>query len=141
MSSLRVDVEAPLEKFRKFLIISTCKSFIPQEYLTDPNVFPERLEDKGSIYVEASDKITLKKIRDITFVKVRDVLGVLYESKSGNTNLRWRQIRGKIGRVYGIASTNSLANLIAAGVLTESDLVRIALEKQQPETERETSET
>ena len=130
MCSLKIEVETPLEKFRRFLIISTCKSFIPQEYLTDPNVFPERSEERGVIYVEASDKKTLKKIRDIVFVKVRDVLGVLYESKSGNTNLKWRQIRGRIGKVYGVASTNSLANLIAAGVLTESDLIRIATKEQ-----------
>lgn len=130
MSLLEIEVETPLEKFRRFLIISTCRSFIPQEYMTNPNVFPERLGDRGVIYVEASDKATLKRIKDITFVRVRDVLGVIYESKSGNTNLKWRQVRGRVGKVTGTASANSLANLIAAGVLTETDLVRIAQKDQ-----------
>ena len=49
----------------------------------------------GSIYVEAADKVTLKKIRDITFVNAKDILGIIYNSKSGNTALKWRQIKKK----------------------------------------------
>ncbi len=123
---LEIEAETTLERFRKFLIVSTCRSFIPGEYLKDHSVFPERDETKGAIYVEASDKVTLKKMRDITFVRAREVLGVIYESKSGNTSLRWRQTRGRTGKIAGFASTNSLANLIAAGALTEDDLERIA---------------
>ena len=126
VGSLEIEAETTLEKFRKFLIVSTCRSFIPREYLEDRSVFPERDEEKGAIYVEASDKVTLKKVRDITFVKAREVLGVIYESKSGNTSLRWRQTRGRTGKIVGFASTNSLANLVAAGALTEDDLERIA---------------
>ncbi len=119
---LGVDKEVSLERFRRFLILSTCKSFIPEEYERDPLVFPERYGDKGMIYVEAADKYTLDKSRDITFVRVRDVLGVIYESKSGNTYLRWRQTKGRMGRVTGHASANALVNLLAAGVLSEEDV-------------------
>ncbi|MFP3282490.1 MAG: hypothetical protein RXP97_00145 [Nitrososphaeria archaeon] len=119
---VKVDKEVSLDRFRKFLILSTCKTFIPEEYERDFLVFPERYGEKGVIYVEAADKYTLDKIRDITFARVRDVLGIIYESKSGNTSLRWRQIRGKIGRVSGQASTNALVNLIAAGVIEEEDV-------------------
>ena len=119
---LKVDKEVSLDKFRRFLIMSTCKSFIPEEYERDFLVFPERYGEKGIIYVEAADKYTLDKARDITFVRVKDVLGVIYESKSGNTYLRWRQTHGKNGRVSGHASTNALVNLIAAGVLSEEDV-------------------
>jgi len=58
----------------------------------------------------------------VTFVRVKDVLGVIYESKSGNTSLRWRQTRGRMGRVSGRASANALVNLLAAGVLSEEDV-------------------
>ena len=81
-------------------------------------VVPERDESLGSIYVEAADKVTLKKIREITFVNARDVLGVIYNSKSGNTSLKWRQIRRNNGKVTGEASSNSLVNLSEAGVIT-----------------------
>ena len=115
-----VEINAPssLDNFRKFVIASTCSSFAPNSYMDDIEVFPEREESLGSIYVEAADKVTLKKIRDITFVNARDVLGIIYNSKSGNTSLKWRQIRRNNGKVVGKASSNSLVNLAQSGVIT-----------------------
>ena len=113
-----IDAPSTVESFRRFVIASTCSSFAPRSYLEDPEVFPERDEDKGSIYVEAADKVTLKKIREITFVNARDVLGIIYSSKSGNTSLKWRQIRRNTGKVKGEASSNSLVNLAEGGVIT-----------------------
>ena len=89
-------------------------------------VFPEKDGETGSIYIEAADKVTLKKERDITFINVRDVLGIIYKSKSGSTNLKWRQIRGRGGRVTGEASTNSLVNLITAKVIDQDYAVELA---------------
>lgn len=116
---VEIDVTCRLESFRRFLINSTCRSFIPESYLRDPEVFPEKEGDKGSIYIEAADKVTLKKIRDITFINARDVLGIIYTSKSGNSRLKWRQLRGKMGRVTGEASVNSLVNLSMSRVITQ----------------------
>lgn len=113
-----IDTSASLESFRKFVITSTCSSYAPRSYIDDYEVFAERDESQGSIYVEAADKTTLKKIRDITFVNARDVLGIIYTSKSGNTNLKWRQLHRNSGKVVGEASSNSLVNLAEAGVLT-----------------------
>jgi len=115
---VEMNTPASLESFRRFMIASTCNSFAPKSYLEDSEVFPERDESLGSIYVEAADKVTLKKIREITFVNARDVLGVIYNSKSGNTSLKWRQIRRNNGKVTGEASSNSLVNLSEAGVIT-----------------------
>jgi len=115
---VKMNTPASLESFRRFIIASTCNSFAPKSYLEDSEVFPERDESLGSIYVEAADKVTLKKIREITFVNARDVLGVIYNSKSGNTSLKWRQIRRNDGKVTGEASSNSLVNLSEAGVIT-----------------------
>lgn len=116
---VRIDTSAHLESFRSFLINSTCLSFIPESYLRDDEVFPEKEGLLGSIYVEAADKVTLKKIREITFVNATDILGVIYASKTGNTKLKWRQTRGKVGRVSGEASTNSLVNLFASRVISQ----------------------
>jgi len=120
---VNIETTTTLEKFRKFLIYSTCKSFIPKGYLKDPTIFPER-EDVGTIYIECSSKINLKKIRGIQFVKVYDVLGILYASKSGNTKLKWRQIAGKIGKLSGEASLNALVNLIEAGIISKRDVMK-----------------
>ena len=56
-----IDTPASLENFRKFIIASTCSSFAPQSYIEDTEVFAEREQNLGSIYVEAADKVTLKK--------------------------------------------------------------------------------
>jgi hypothetical protein len=128
-----IDTPASVESFRRFVISSTCKSYAPRSYLGDSEVFAEREEDLGSIYVEAADKVTLKKIRDITFVNARDILGVIYNSKSGNTSLKWRQLRRNNGKVTGEASANSLTNLAESGVLT-LDWVENYLKKKAEET-------
>ncbi len=114
-----IDATCSLDSFRKFIILSTCNSFIPESYFEDYEVFPERETSPGLIYVEAADKVTLKKIRDMTFVNAKEVLGIIYSSKSGNTNLKWRQVRRTVGKVTGEASTNTLVNLTEAGVLTQ----------------------
>jgi len=127
-----IDTPASLESFRRFIISSTCKSYAPRSYLEDFEVFAEREDNLGAIYVEAADKVTLKKIRDITFVNARDVLGIIYNSKSGNTSLKWRQIRRNNGKVTGEASANSLTNLSESGVLT-LDWVESYLKKKSEE--------
>ena len=114
-----IDAACSLENFRNFVVLSTCNSFIPESYLEDYEVFPEREANPGLIYVEAADKVTLKKIRDMTFVNAKEVLGIIYSSKSGNTNLKWRQVRRAMGMVTGEASTNTLVNLPEAGALTQ----------------------
>ena len=116
---VNIDTLCSLENFRRFLIQSTCMSFIPDGYLRDPEVFPEKEGETGSIYIEAADKVSLKRIRDITFVNARDILGIIYVSKSGNTKLKWRESRGELGRLTGEASTNSLVNLFSARVLSK----------------------
>jgi len=128
-----VEIDAPssLESFRRFIIASTCSSFAPRSYLEDPEVFAERGEDLGSIYVEAVDKVTLKKIREITFVNAKEVLGVIYSSKSGNTSLKWRQIRKNTGKVTGEASSNSLVNLAEGGVITLEWVENYVKKKQE----------
>ncbi len=113
-----IETTSSLEAFRMFLVNSTCLSFIPESYFRDLEIFPEKEGDAGSIYIEAADKVTLRGIRMITFITARDVLGILYTSKSGNTNLKWRQTRGKYGKVTGEASANSLVNLMESRVIT-----------------------
>lgn len=122
-----IETSASLESFRRFLINSTCVNYIPESYMDDFEVFPEKDGVTGSIYIEAADKVTLKKMRDITFINGRDVLGIIYTSKSGNTKMKWRQIRGTMGKVSGEASANSLVNLITAGVITEDYAERLAM--------------
>ena len=115
-----------LDNFRRFMVSSTCKSFIPEDYLANPNIFPERPRDQGTMYVEAEDKVTLDRVQDITFVEVSSVLGIIYNSKSGHTQLKWRHVKGEQGRLTGDASTNTLVNLYEAGALDRSFVRTVA---------------
>ena len=137
---VRIDVKTPLDRFRRFIILNTCQSFMPRGYLQDPTIFPEREDEKARIYVEAASKIELNQIRDIKSVKAMDVLGIIYNSKSGNTQLKWRQLRGSLGRVTGEASPNSIVNLLEAGVLTRSFVNRVLHEVREQMAKKEETE-
>jgi|TARA_B100001964_G_C14059873_1_gene520889 hypothetical protein len=131
---VNIETTSSLESFRRFLIGSTCLTFIPEVYLRDTEVFPEKEGESGSIYIEAADKVTLKKMRMISFINVRDVLGIIYTSKSGNTTLKWRQTRGIYGKATGEASANSLVNLLESRVITREyseELVQSITEKKE----------
>jgi len=136
---VEIDVTCHLEAFRRFLVNSTCRSFIPESYLRDPEVFPEKESEPGSIYIEAVDKVTLKRIRDITFVNANDVLGIIYKSKSGHSTLKWRHIEHEMGRVTGDASNNSLVNLSMARVISPEYVEELA--RREREMEEEPHET
>ena len=137
---VEIDVTCHLEAFRRFLVNSTCRSFIPESYLRDPEVFPEKESEPGSIYIEAADKVTLTRIRDITFVNANEVLGIIYKSKSGHSSLKWRHQSGPMGRVTGDASHNSLVNLSMARVISPEDVEEIVNREEGPDAEpRETA--
>ena len=131
-------IATDFESFRRFLISSTCLSFIPESYLRDPEVFPEKEGESGSIHIEAADKVELKKFRDITFINTSDVLGIIYSSRSGNTNLKWRQINGATGKLTGEASGNSLVNLLTVRAITRDYAENLAT-VNQPETDTPSS--
>ena len=102
------------------MIMSTCQSYIPLDLDEDETIYPERASDKGTMYVEAEDKETVQQIREIRFTRVSNVLGIIYNSKSGRTQLKWRHLKGRMGRLNGEASTNTLVNLFASRALSES---------------------
>ena len=85
------------------------------------------------MYVEAEDKETVHQIREIRFARVSNVLGIIYNSKSGRTQLKWRHLKGRVGRLSGEASPNTLVNLFASQALPES----YAIAERGSETEGE----
>ncbi|PCN50474.1 hypothetical protein B6U99_04280 [Candidatus Geothermarchaeota archaeon ex4572_27] len=113
---MKIEVYCTLEEMKRFLIESTCKSFIPREYAEDPEILFERDESEGRIYVEAEEKSEVARIRNLTFVRVKNVLGIKYVSKSGNTRLTWRQIYKDLGKLSGEASGNTIVNLFESGI-------------------------
>ena len=117
---MEIDALCELRSFRAFMILSTCQSFIPPNLMDSEDVFPERSSEEGTMYVEAEDKQTIQKIGEIIFVQVSEVLGIIYNSKSGRTRLKWRSLKDHLGKLTGEASSNALVNLFASGALDES---------------------
>ena len=125
---VKIEAVCYLENFREFMVLSTCYSFIPSELAEDRSVFPERASQIGTMYVEAEDKETVHVQGDISFTRVSNVLGIIYNSKSGRTKLKWRSMKGDLGKVSGEASPNSLVNLYTARVLGRSFIERPSVE-------------
>ena len=113
---MNIEVYCTLEELKSFLIESTGKTKFPKKYLNDPNVLFERRTDVGKVYIEAEEKEDLESIEDIVVVRVKNVLGVEYKSKSGRTHLKWRQLYKNFGKLYGKASGNTLVNLYEVGI-------------------------
>jgi len=130
---VHIETTSSLEIFRKFVIFSTCKSFIPSNYNIDPHMFLERDADPGDISVETVDKLMVKKLREITFVNAKEIFGIIYSSKTGNTILRWRQLKNNNGKVMGKASPSALTNLMESGVLTKPWFERYLKSQKQDE--------
>lgn len=130
---VHIDTTSSLESFRKFIIFSTCKSLIPSNYNRDPDMFPERDTGPGDIYIEAVDKLMVKKLKEITFVNAKEILGMIYSWKTGNTILKWRQLKNKNGKVIGEASHNALANVVESGVLTKQWFEHYLMSQKQDE--------
>jgi len=85
-------------------------------------MFLERDTGPGDIYIEAADKLMVKKLREITFVNAKEIFGIIYSSKTGNTILKCRQLKSKNGKVISKASPSALVNLVESvesGVLTK----------------------
>ena len=138
---VKIDSVCELDRFRRFMIMSTCQSYIPLDLDQDETVYPERSSDKGTMYVEAEDKETMQQIREIRFTRVSNVLGIIYNSKSGRTQLKWRHLKGRIGRLSGEASPNTLVNLFASQALPESYAIADRESKSESQDEHEPSGT
>lgn len=135
-----IDSICELDRFRRFMIMSTCQSYIPLEFDEDDTVYPERSSDKGTMYVEAEDKETVGQIREIRFARVSNVLGIIYNSKSGRTQLKWRHLKGRIGRLSGEASPNTLVNLFASEALAESYAIADREQESKPPSDESLNE-
>jgi len=115
--------------------LSCCRSFMPEDFLEDETIFPERAGEFGAIYVEAEDKVTLSKVREIEFVKAENVAGMVYNSRSGMTRLRWERTSSNQGKLTGEATIRSLVHLVEAGIIKESDLKSTQRDLGKPDVE------
>ena len=113
---MEIRVYCTQKEMKTYLIESTCKNFIPMQYLDDPTTLIERKNTDSKIHVEAEKKEDVTEIGEISFVKAENIIGIFYNSKSGNTSLIWIQLYGELGKMTGVCSNNTLVNLFSIGI-------------------------
>ncbi|MFQ5710223.1 MAG: hypothetical protein ACE5GD_00435 [Candidatus Geothermarchaeales archaeon] len=130
---MKISLYCTLAEMRQFLLESTCKSFIPKRLLDNEKVFPERRMEDALIHVEAERKTDLEQSRELVFVEAENIMGIIYNSKSGSSRLKWRQVYGELGRLTGEASVNTLVNLFATGIKDIEPMKEEELEESEEE--------
>jgi hypothetical protein len=74
---VRIETTSSLESFRKNINNNRYRSFILENYNKYSNILLVREGSSGDIYIKAMNKISLKKLREITFVNGKEILGTL----------------------------------------------------------------
>lgn len=112
---IHIQGDSGYNAFRRFLF----KSAYPQadrELFLNPRILIERDEKPGRIYVEADGKETLYQAEEhIRIISIRYVIGIIYQSRSGNTVLRWRDNK-PTGKVWGHVTPRSLGTLLSCSI-------------------------
>lgn len=106
------------DSFRKFIVTSTYKSFIPNNYIKNPELFPQGGKGYDNIYKEDNGKFTLNKSKEVTVVNAKRVIWNTHSTKMESTNSEWRYIKKKNRKFIGEASTSASVNLTKSKVLT-----------------------
>ncbi|MBA3749777.1 MAG: hypothetical protein H0X03_02575 [Nitrosopumilus sp.] len=81
------ETTSSLERFRKCIINNRFRSLILEKYNKYSNIFPIREGGFGEAYLRAIDKTSLKKLRAITFVNAKEILGILLCLKNRNNKI------------------------------------------------------
>ena len=101
--------------FRRFLF----KSAYPQatgELIQNSRILIERDDNPGRIYVEADGKRTLYQAENgIRIISARYVVGIIFHSRSGKTELYWRDNK-PAGKIWGHVTRKSLAMLLSCNI-------------------------
>ncbi len=101
--------------FRRFLFRSTHQQAI-KEFMQNPHILIEREGDPGQIYVEADGKRILHEAEDgVRVISARYVLGIIYHSRSGKTELFWRDDTSA-GKIWGRVTRKSLGMLLGCNI-------------------------
>jgi len=101
--------------FRRFLFKSTY-SQATRELIQNSRILIERDGNPGRIYVEADGKSTLYQAENgIRIISARHVVGIIFHSRSGKTELYWRDNK-PAGKIWGHVTRKSLAMLLSCNI-------------------------
>ncbi len=110
--AIRFQGECGYMTFHTFLFRAACPN-ADRELLQTPALLVERAVDekgRGQIYVEASAKQTICELPGsrAQLISIKNVLGIIYNSRDGNSKVYWREPR----KIWGTASPRTYALLL-----------------------------
>ena len=78
---VHIELMHPLRVLGNLLLLAPAGHSSPKAICVITRYFlnERKVQEK---YTELADKVTLKKIREMTFVNVREILGIIYSSKA-----------------------------------------------------------
>jgi hypothetical protein len=112
MTAIQFEGECNYMAFRRFLFKAAYPN-ADNEVLATPSLLIERdgdIRGRGKIHVEASTKQTICDLPGSTarLISVKQVLGVIYNSRDGGSMVFWREPR----KIWGHASPRTFAMLL-----------------------------
>jgi len=123
----KIDRIIPLEKFRRFLIYAC---YFPNDrkiieiLLSNKKFFLIR-EGKGKIEIIADEIFPYIFRENIAIVNAKNIKEIHYNSKSGNTRLKWIKINEYAGRLIGVASFRTLMNFYRSKSMKMNEIIEI----------------
>jgi len=130
IKKFKIDRIIPLEKFRRFLIYS-CYYNERNKYkdtldflLKNRKFFPMR-EGRGKIEYIADEIFPYEFRKRTVIIYAKNIKEIHYNSKSGNTKLKWIRINEYSGKLIGIASFRALMNFYYSKSFSLKDIMEI----------------
>ena len=126
----KIDRIIPLEKFRRFLIYACYyneknKSKDTLDFLLKNRKFFPMREGNGKIEYIADEIFPYEFRSKVVIIYAKNIKEINYNSKSGNTKLKWIRINEYAGRLIGIASFRTLMNFYYSKMLPLKDIMEI----------------
>ena len=113
IKQFKIDRIIPLEKFRRFLIYAIYYNEINKHkdtldfLLKNRKFFPMR-EGNGKIEYIADEIFPYEFRKRTVIIYAKNIKEINYNSKSGNSKLKWIRMNEYAGRLIGYASFNAL---------------------------------
>jgi hypothetical protein len=126
----KIDRIITLEKFRRFLIYACYyneknKSKDTLDFLLKNRKFFPMREGNGKIEYIADEIFPYQFRSKVVIIYAKNIKEINYNSKSGNTKLKWIRINEYAGRLIGYASFRTLMNFYYSKSMKIDEIIEI----------------
>jgi hypothetical protein len=126
----KIDRIITLEKFRRFLIYACYyneknKSKDTLDFLLKNRKFFPMREGNGKIEYIADEVFPYEFRSKVIIIYAKNIKEINYNSKSGNTKLKWIRINEYAGRLIGVASFRALMVFYRSKSMKMNEIIEI----------------